>query len=139
MAFDEFGLSTKQRLFCEYYLNNGYNATQAASDAGYSKISAKEIGRENLTKPLIQKYMSNRMEEVFEKIGAGIDWRADMLKKTAEASYEGRASKDGRVNANGVVSSISEMNKMAGAYAPEKKDINVSKVDELVNQFESEF
>jgi hypothetical protein len=79
------------------------------------------------------------MEELFEKIGAGVEWRAEMLKKTAIASYEGKTNKDGTVNAKGVIGSVAEMNKMAGTYAPDKQEVNVSRVEGYVNQFESEF
>lgn len=46
-------LTTKQELFVSAYCSNGFNATQAAIEAGYSPESAREIGSENLTKPAI--------------------------------------------------------------------------------------
>lgn len=50
-------LSLKQQKFCEYYVQSG-NATEAAIKAGYSGKSARSQGAENLTKPDIQKYIS---------------------------------------------------------------------------------
>jgi phage terminase small subunit len=47
-------LTDKQRLFIQNYLSNGFNATKAALEAGYSENTAKEIGYENLTKPHIR-------------------------------------------------------------------------------------
>jgi len=44
-------MTIKQRLFCEAYLQNGFNATQAAITAGYSKKTAGSTGPENLEKP----------------------------------------------------------------------------------------
>jgi len=38
-------LTRKQQLFCQEYLANGYNATQAAIKAGYSKKTAYSIGQ----------------------------------------------------------------------------------------------
>lgn len=55
-------LTAKQRRFCDEYLID-LNATQAAIRAGYSKKTAKVIGAENLTKPVIKKYIKDRMEE----------------------------------------------------------------------------
>ena len=46
-------LTTKQELFVSAYCANGFNATQAAIEAGYSPESAREIGSENLTKPAV--------------------------------------------------------------------------------------
>ena len=46
-------LTTKQELFVSAYCANGFNATQAAIEAGYSPDSAREIGSENLTKPAV--------------------------------------------------------------------------------------
>ena len=43
----------RQRLFVLEYLND-WNATQAAIRAGYSKKTARQIGSENLSKPVIQ-------------------------------------------------------------------------------------
>lgn len=46
-------LTPKQRLFIAEYVGNGFNATQAALSAGYSKKTAQVMGSENLSKPLI--------------------------------------------------------------------------------------
>ena len=58
------GMSEKQKLFCEYYLRNGRNATQAARDAGYSLHSAKRCGYDNLQKPYIRDYIQKRVEAI---------------------------------------------------------------------------
>ena len=55
-------LTEKQKRFCDEYIID-CNATQAAIRAGYSENSAKEIGAENLTKPLIKSYIDARMAE----------------------------------------------------------------------------
>lgn len=56
-------LTPKQLAFCQYYIINQGNATQAAIDAGYSKKHARSIGSENLTKPDIKEYVG-----IFSKI-----------------------------------------------------------------------
>jgi phage terminase small subunit len=56
-------LTPKQQIFAEEYIISG-NATQAAIKAGYSKKTAREIGCENLAKPYIKAYISERFEEI---------------------------------------------------------------------------
>lgn len=47
-------LTQKQKAFCVYYCKNGWNGTQAAISAGYSKETAQQIASENLLKPVIR-------------------------------------------------------------------------------------
>ena len=55
-------LNDKQQRFCDEYLID-LNATQAAIRAGYSEKTAKSIGHENLTKPDVIAYLSERQKE----------------------------------------------------------------------------
>ena len=55
-------MNARQQKFCDYYLQSG-NATEAAVKAGYSKKTARAIGAENLTKPDIQKYISEHTQK----------------------------------------------------------------------------
>lgn len=57
-------LTNKQKAFCDEYIRNGGNATQAAVDAGYSKNTAAQIGAENLTKPYISAYIAERQNKI---------------------------------------------------------------------------
>jgi phage terminase small subunit len=59
------GLTTKQRLFVEYYLSNGFNATEAARAAGYkgNENTLSSVGYENLRKPEIAAVVSERVNE----------------------------------------------------------------------------
>ena len=57
-------LTPKQRRFADEYIANGFNATQAAKDAGYSKKTAYSIGNENLSKPEIEEYIRERTEAI---------------------------------------------------------------------------
>ncbi|MGL5580537.1 MAG: terminase small subunit [Cetobacterium sp.] len=54
-------LTDKQRLFCIYYMQS-FNATKAATKAGYSRETAYQIGFENLRKPEIKKYLTELKE-----------------------------------------------------------------------------
>jgi phage terminase small subunit len=57
-------LTSKQKLFCEYYVSNGFNATQAAISAGYSEKTARQIGFEILKKPDVSKYIEDYKKKV---------------------------------------------------------------------------
>lgn len=54
-------LTPKQKRFVDEYLVD-LNAKKAAIRSGYSERTAKAIGFENLTKPVIQKYLSERQK-----------------------------------------------------------------------------
>lgn len=60
-------LTTKQKAFADEYIINGGNATQAAIKAGYSKKSARAIGKQNLTKLYIKDYIQFRLKPIEEK------------------------------------------------------------------------
>lgn len=61
-------LNDKQQRFCEEYLANGNNATQAAIAAGYSENTAAEMGYENLRKPHISDYIEERKKQIFARL-----------------------------------------------------------------------
>lgn len=65
-------LTTKQKNFCEYYLQTG-NATEAARLAGYSEKTARVIGTENLSKPAISEYIAGRRAEMDKTLIADSD------------------------------------------------------------------
>lgn len=56
-------LTPKQKAFADYYIQTG-NASEAARKAGYSEKTARDIGAENLAKPHISAYISQRMAEM---------------------------------------------------------------------------
>lgn len=56
-------MTTKQKKFCDYYLESG-NATEAAIKAGYNPKTAKQTGYENLTKPYIKAYIDERTKQM---------------------------------------------------------------------------
>lgn len=61
-------MTKKQKRFCDEYLID-YNATQAASRAGYSKKTAYSLGQRLLKKAEVQEYINQNMENLHsEKI-----------------------------------------------------------------------
>lgn len=59
-------LTEKQKRFADEYIKSG-NATESARLAGYSPKTANRIGSENLSKPDIKAYMSERLKELDSK------------------------------------------------------------------------
>lgn len=57
-------LTQKQQIFVKEYVTNGFNATQAAISAGYSKKNADVIGWENLGKVGILEVISKYKDEI---------------------------------------------------------------------------
>ena len=55
-------LTLKQQRFADEYIISG-NATQAAIKAGYSKRTANRMAAENMTKPVIKAYISERLAQ----------------------------------------------------------------------------
>lgn len=53
-------LTEKQKKFCDYYIENGGNGTDAALKAEYSEKTARHMACENLTKPNIVSYIKER-------------------------------------------------------------------------------
>jgi phage terminase small subunit len=60
-------LTAKQEMFAKEYIVD-LNAAQAAIRAGYSERTAKQIGQENLTKPDLQKYIQDLMDERSKRV-----------------------------------------------------------------------
>ncbi len=66
-------LTPKQLCFVDEYLID-LNATQAAVRAGYSKNSARQIGDENLSKPVIAAAVAKAMQERSEATKIDSEW-----------------------------------------------------------------
>lgn len=65
-------LTPKQKKFCEWYIKTG-NASEAAKKAGYSKKTAARMGSENLQKPVISAYISERIGNQDKELVADAD------------------------------------------------------------------
>ena len=65
-------LTPKQKAFAEAFIETG-NASEASRRAGYSKKTSGKIGTENLHKPAIMEYISDRMEKIEAQQAASAD------------------------------------------------------------------
>jgi len=77
------GLTAKQKAFCEEYLID-LNATQAAIRARYSVKTDKQMGTENLAKPVLAEYIQNAMAERSNRT----EMDADYVLTEAKKNYE---------------------------------------------------
>lgn len=82
-------MTPKQQRFVEEYLID-LNATQAAIRAGYSKKTAKQIGTENLSKPVIAEAIAEAQAERSERTGITQDWTLTTIHETVERCKQAR-------------------------------------------------
>lgn len=78
-------LTDKQELFCMEYMKD-LNATQAAIRAGYSRNTAKQIGTENLSKPVIRARIDELLDVRKEKVEFDANWVLSRLAQVADRS-----------------------------------------------------
>ena len=86
-------LTFRQKQFVERYLVLG-NATQAAKEAGYSARTARQMGSENLTKPVIQEEIRRRVAELV----MGADEALQRLAQIARGEHGAYIQDDGTLD-----------------------------------------
>lgn len=89
-------LKPKVRAFCEHYLSNGGNGTEAALEAGYgsredkkSRHVAEQTASRLLRREEVRNYLSERTKEIYEQIGLSPERVASELWKLYQRSAEG--------------------------------------------------
>lgn len=92
----EKNLKPKVRAFCEHYLSNGGNGTEAALEAGYgsredkkSRHVAEQTASRLLRREEVRNYLSERTKEIYEQIGLSPERVASELWKLYQRSAEG--------------------------------------------------
>ena len=75
-------LTAKQEIFVSAYCSNGFNATRAAIEAGYSDNCAGAIGGENLQKPDVIDAIDRYKLSIVKRHGVTVD---GLLKELEEA------------------------------------------------------
>lgn len=76
-------LTAKQQIFVDEYLID-LNATQAAIRAGYSAKTARQIGEENLSKPVIASAIQAAMDKRAERTEITADYVLQSIVSTME-------------------------------------------------------
>ncbi len=76
-------LTPKQEAFVREYIID-LNATQAAIRAGYSEKTARQIGEENLTKPVIKKMVEELKAQRAERLNITADYVLEIIVETVD-------------------------------------------------------
>lgn len=121
-------LTPKQKAFANAYIETG-NASEASRRAGYSKKTSGKIGTENLHKPAIMEYISDRMKEIEAQQVASADevmrFFSSVMRGEVKDQFGLDASLQDRINAG------KELMKRYGA-AGAKAEKNNGIVDEII-------
>ena len=110
-------LTQKQYSFMNNYVQNGFNATQAARDAGYSQKYADAKAYDLVNHPAISERISVACQKATETTEITFQWKIEKLKQVISSCENSPLAQDKRV----VIEAISELNKMQGDYAPDKR------------------
>ena len=121
-------LSQRQYDFTVNYIKNGFNAHEAALAAGYSRQFATCQTQQLITNPSIQERIGKAYQKAEKKIintlGITFVWKMKRLKHVVEQYLP----LDKELKASDVkigLQALTEMNKMQGDYAPDKR-LNVT-------------
>lgn len=123
-------LSLKQKLFSDYYLEESGNATEAVIKAGYNvskkngepdRNLAKSIASENLTKPDIQEYIRQRLDELGFNDNNVLLQHLRLINQNDDLGVKARA--------------IDLYYKKTGAYSPTKMEFSTNeRIDEALDR-----
>lgn len=140
-------LNLKQLRFCQYYVANGGNGTNAACKAGYSEKNAAETASILLKNSQISGKIMEIENDHAEAISLTIEYKYRLLKKCSVVLEKELEEKEKQSTAKALVAVLAETNKMAGHYAParelqqhlitatEDKDT----VQKLIDEFDKEY
>jgi hypothetical protein len=131
-------LTEMQTNFCKNYIANGFNAKQAALDAGYSEHVSRHATEFVKKHPIISKAVNGAIQQanqdVFVELKATYRDRVAMLWTIAKSIIRD----DNTVihaHAKNAIAAIAEINKMSGDYAPDKSlRLNVDMTKEKMQE-----
>ena len=110
-------ITEKQKKFCETYVSNNFNGTQAAIAAGYSKNSSRSMGSQLLTKLNVQKYIEKLKEKTAKQLNITRESQVQELNELKQMAKE-------LAEVNNAIKAIEVQNKMLGLNEPETVNIN---------------
>lgn len=136
-------LTQKQQRFVDEYIISG-NATQAAIKAGYSKKTAKQMGTENLAKPIVKTAIEKRnaeiqsektadMTEVMEYLSSVMRGEQTESVATAKGVYDGV-----EVSAKDRIKAAELIGKRNGAWTDKKVISGDIQIDVGVGDYDDE-
>lgn len=135
-------LTEKQYSFVTNYIKNGFNAYQAARDAGYSEYFARTKTLTLVEHPNIKHRIEKAFQKVEQRIEVSFDWRINKLKRLIDAIIPDDTTKAINVRqGKTAIAAMAELNKMFGDYAPDKRlsvtvDATKERLQEARRQYE---
>jgi Terminase small subunit len=134
-------LSDKQIKFCRAYINNNGNANLAYDEAGYISHWNDNRGANILRHPNVKRYLSDQMNEIFEKLGISLEYKAEKLKTIIDRGVPAEGNE--LVDSRAAIAAIDLFNKMQGHYAALESKVHVKQdleaVQGLVKQYEKDY
>ena len=127
-------LTAKQLSFCLNYIKH-FNASQAALDAGYSKINYGHIGWELLQKTTIQQKLQELTAKQAEKAEITVEWVIQELKQLYTRCQSSLTSKGAIA---GATKQLELLGKHIGMWIDRSElTINIKEVKVMVIQIQS--
>lgn len=108
-------IKPQQILFCEAFLSNGLNATEAARVAGYRNPESN--AHLILERKAVSKYLKNRAKRL-DIAGVNYDYKLDKLRTIIDESVDEYSENKTVQHAQAGMAAIDILNKMQGHYAP---------------------
>ena len=106
-------LTDRQERFVVEYLACA-NGAEAARNAGYSENTAKQMARENLTKPYLVAAIEAKRSELMKDTEDKVQWLINRLEAEATSQDNNEATR---------VRSLELLLKVHGGFAPEKTEV----------------
>jgi phage terminase small subunit len=134
-------LTQKQYNFCSSYIKNGFNAYQAAINAGYSHNYANVKAPMLLQHPIIKQRIEKAYTKAEDQLGMDWQWKLRKLKRVIDTFIpDDDTTKLNTFETGIALKAIAELNKMHGDYAPDKRismtvDATQSKLLEARKQY----
>lgn len=131
-------LTEMQYLFIKHYVNNGFSASKAAISAGYSEDFAKHQSSKLANHPVVRERINHLLERT---VKITLDDKIDYLLKMLDDIIPKDGSEPKRNLYNTAIKIVSELNRMMGDYAPEKRlsvtvDATQKRLEEARKQYD---
>lgn len=130
-------LTDKQYTFVTSYIRNGFNSYKAAKAAGYSEGYALVKACKLIDQPAIRERIDKALDKV---LAIEIKEKADVLLKIIYDIVPQDGSEPKRKHYPDAIRAISELNKMQGDYAPDKRlSITVDATQKRLNDARKQY
>ncbi len=110
-------LTQKQYDFVNNYVNNGFNAAQAALSAGYSQKYADAQAYNLVNHPVIHEHLTHAYQKAEKNTEINFEWVINKYINIISVFEKSPLAQDARV----VIAALAELSKIKGYYSPDKK------------------